>query len=226
MSVPDRRVLLVHSPFVAPDCWEPVAVHLRQKGLAVGLGDLSPVLSDPDFWATAGAHIEGVAARSSAVVLHSGAGLLAPVIPAGPALVFVDALLPRVGPDWWSTVPAALRTRLESLVVDDQLPPWSRWWDESVLAMLLPDAGAREHFDRGCPPIPMSLLRSPLPSATAWKSRPAGYLRLSGGYDDEMAIAGDLGMATELHDGSHLSLVTEGSAVGDGIIRLLDRLGG
>lgn len=210
------RLVLVHSPLVGAGSWDPVAAHLRSHGAEVAQPRLTDLIADPRFWVRAA---ERVAGASGTVVLYSAAGLLAPLL-GDLRMVFVDALLPRDGPTWWHTAPAAMRDRLTSLIDDDALPPFVEWWDPQVIETLLPDPVQRASFASGCPRIPMSLLRAPLPSAGGWSPRQAAYLRLSEGYDDDMANAVSRGWPTATLDGTHLSILTEPAEVAAAVMRL------
>ena len=214
------KVTLVHSPLVGASCWNPVARVLDQHGVSAEIPSLTPFLDEPDFWTEAGASLQSVLGHHDAVVLYSASGLLAPAIPEGMPIVFVDAQLPREIETWWDGVPDDMRRHLSSLVVNGSLPPFPGWWEDGVIEGLLPDQDLREEFVLGCPPIPWTFTQAPLPPAGEWQSHPASFLRLSDGYEEQFLVAESLGWRTEVYDGHHLSLLASPSDVAALVLEL------
>src|ERR1700694_5963282 len=103
--MPERVFVLVHSPAVGPRTWSDVAAELRSQGNEVLVPSLlSVATAPPPFWPEAVRCVREslLGARNGAtvtLVLHSNAGLLAPVLvdglePRVDAIVFVDDALP------------------------------------------------------------------------------------------------------------------------------------
>src|ERR1700694_4039093 len=108
--MPERVFVLVHSPAVGPRTWSDVAAELRSQGNEVLVPSLlSVAMAPPPFWPEAvrcvrESLLDARNGTTVTLVLHSNAGLLAPVLVDGlgsrvEAIVFVDAGLPaREGP--------------------------------------------------------------------------------------------------------------------------------
>src|ERR1700737_1457330 len=106
----DRVFVLVHSPSVGPMTWSSVAAELRSDGNDVVVPSLLTVAAaSPPFWPESvrcvREALRGAPDRAPVtLVLHSNAGVLAPVLVEAlgsrvEAIVFVDAGLPaREGP--------------------------------------------------------------------------------------------------------------------------------
>src|SRR4051812_10497393 len=101
-----KTFVLIHSPLVGPDTWQPVAHRLRARGIDVLVPEIAEA-GDGSFWQR---HAGSVARQLAAVpderplVLagHSGAGPLLPAIgelsrKTIAAYLFVDAGLPHPG---------------------------------------------------------------------------------------------------------------------------------
>src|SRR5437868_1596743 len=94
---------LVHSPFLHPLCWEAVEHALAMRGRATRCLDLRcALMAGRDFYEAFGRSAALQLSGPTAVVVHSGAGALVPVIArhAGDnlrAAIFADALLPHPG---------------------------------------------------------------------------------------------------------------------------------
>jgi hypothetical protein len=225
------RLLLVHSPLVGPASWDPIAPGLAGPGWQVTIPDLtSTVAAGPPYCSRQAELIARAAAGQPAVLVgHSGAG---PLLASAGAMiaqvrgyVFVDAALPFPGQTWMDTAPPELAARLREMAdPDGWLPPWPSWWDEEVLAELLPDPGLRERFAAGCPPLPLAMFAEAHPPAPGWPDAPdapCAYLRLSEVYEDQAARAAGLGWPVTRLASHHLALLTDPAAVAEAISQLL-----
>ena len=228
------RLLLVHSPLVGWETWEPVADVLAAEGYAVTVPDLAgAVAAGPPYQLRQAQVIAECAAGQPAILVgHSRAGPL--LATAGPMLgegargyVFVDARLPSPGRAWMETLRPDLAARLRDLA-DPQgwLPPWWQWWGDEGLAALLPDPAVRQHFAAGCPRLPMAMLAEIQPDAPGWPDAPCGYLQLSEAYEDEAARAHELGWAVTQQLSHHLALLTGPGQVAREVSTLIGRLVG
>src|ERR1700722_8899476 len=226
------QLLLVHSPLVGRETWEPVAAELAGRGWPVALPDLTGTVAAGRAFATRQAEVIARSAAGQPAVLigHSGAG---PLLAAAGALidrvsgyVFVDAGLPIPGPTWLETVPAELAPPVRAMA-DGQgwLPPWPQWWGDEVMAELIADPDARRRFAAGCPRLPLAMFAEVHPPAPPrWPAAPGAYLQLSDGYDDEAARARELGWPVTKHLSHHLAMLTEPGLITEALLGLLGGL--
>jgi pimeloyl-ACP methyl ester carboxylesterase len=210
------RLLLVHSPLVGCETWEPVADDLAGDGYTVTIPDLfDAVAAGPPYHLRQAQMIADSAADEPAILIgHSRAG---PLLAAAGAMlgerirgyVFVDARLPTPGRSWMQTLRPAFAARLRDMA-DPRgwLPPWPHWWDEEELAALVPDPGVRRRFAAGCPPLPLAMLEETYPPSPGWPDAACGYLQLSARYDDQAATARELGWPVRQQPSHHLALLT------------------
>lgn len=225
------ELVLVPSPLVGPRTWTDVADVLRADGRTVHVADLRDVPTAPDAADEARRTLHSLlrdGAGRAALVLHSNAGLYAPLLVEAAqrdveAVVLVDAGVAGAGP----TVPLAPSRLLEHLAgladADGLLPPWSRWWPADALAQVLPDPLVRAEVEAELRPVPLGYLhgRVPVPDVRV----PSAYLRLSAAYDDELRTASARGWPTVSLDGGHLHQVVEPVEVARAIQVLLVTLG-
>ncbi|HEX3701029.1 MAG TPA: hypothetical protein VHV27_10185 [Phenylobacterium sp.] len=224
------RFVLLASPLLGPASWGPTAAELR----ALGHGAETPAwprLADIEegFYEglAAGMAAQLVTGEAPILAAHSGAGALLPALVARlaappAAAVFVDAILPHPGKSWFDTAPADLRRSLQEGVMAGLLPAWHEWWPPGALEKLVPDAARRAALIAELEPIPAGFFEEPAPGARL--AAPAGYLRLSGAYEDEAARASALGwpvMRLPLH---HLAILTQPSAVAAALVSTAERL--
>lgn len=225
------ELVLVPSPLVGPRTWTDVARVLRGDGRTVHVADLRDVPTAPDPADEARRTLRSllrVAAGPVVLVLHSNAGLYAPLLVEAAsrdveAVVLVDAGVVGDGP----TVPLAPARLLDHLAgladEDGLLPPWSRWWPADALEQVLPDPRVRAEVEAELRPVPLGYLRGrvPVPDVRV----PTAYLRLSAAYDDELRTASARGWPTASLDRGHLHQVVEPLAVTRAIQALLVTLG-
>jgi hypothetical protein len=226
------RLLLVHSPLVGCETWEPIAADLAAAGYAVAVPDLAgAVAAGPPYHLRQASMIaDSAAGRPVILVGHSRAGWL--LATAGTMLgkkgvrgyVFVDARLPVPGRSWMQTLRPDLAARLREMA-DPQgwLPPWPQWWGEEELAALLPGPAVRRHFAAGCPRLPLAMFEEVHPPVPGWPTAPASFLQLSDAYQDEAARARELGWPVRQLLSHHLALLTEPGQVAREIRTLIGR---
>jgi hypothetical protein len=240
------RLLLVHSPLVGRETWEPVAAELAGRGWPVAVPDLTGTIPAGPPYAVRQAEVIARSAAGQPAVLagqprvltgqptvligHSGAG---PLLAAAGAridqvsgYIFVDAGLPIPGQTWLETVPAELAAQVREMA-DGQgwLPPWPQWWGDEVMAELIADPGARQRFAAGCPRLPLAMFTEVHPPAPRWPSAPGAYLQLSDGYDDEAARARELGWPVTKQISHHLAMLTEPGPITAALLEVLGQLG-
>ena len=228
----EAQLLLVHSPLVGRETWEPIARDLAGDGYAVAVPDLVSTLTAGPPYHLRQAQVIADSANGLPVILigHSGAGPL--LATAGTMLgagvrgyIFVDARLPRPGRSWMETAPPDLAAQLrETADPPGWLTPWSRWWGDEALAELLPDPAVREQFATGCPRLPLAMFEETQPPTPGWPAAPGGYLQLSEPYEDEAAAAAELGWSVKQRPSHHLALLTEPGQIARDIRELIGLL--
>ena len=221
------RIVLLHSPLLGGLTWQAVAGELASRGRSVStlswprLGSI-----DADFYrALAVSMAEQLAGEPCVLVLHSGAGALAPALEAAAdiqGLILADAILPHPGRSWFDTAPPEMAASLRAGAEFGLLPEWHKWWPPGALERLLPDAEQRTALLAELEPLPLQYFEEIAPPGAI--TRPAAYLQLSGAYDEEARLAGRMGwpvVALRLH---HLAMLTHAPAVATAIESLADRL--
>jgi hypothetical protein len=153
------------------------------------------------------------------LVGHSGAGSRLPAIAnelgGVERAVYVDALLPHPGRSWAQTVPEEFVARLVDSAADGRLPPWSEWWGEDAMRLLLPDDALRARFVADCPRVPVSVLYEVMPEVP---EPPGTYVQLSAAYESETAAARERGWPTIVLDLHHLALLTDPEVIADALL--------
>jgi Alpha/beta hydrolase family len=224
-------LVLLHSPLVGPLTWNPAAASLHAAGYHVAVPSLTGVVEGgpPYYRRLAGRVAETIrqANPTEAVVLigHSGAGALLPAAAEATgtplaAAVFVDAILPHPGVNWFETAPPALREQLRGLAHDGRLPPWHQWFPPEVVTGLLPEEGLRRRFIAELPRLPLTYFEERAPVVSGWPAARCGYLRLSGAYDEVADEAERQGWVVVREPADHLAMLTRPAAISG----LLDRL--
>jgi hypothetical protein len=211
---------LVHSPLVGAACWRGVAAQLRRQGARARAIDYGGV-SGPDWYGGAAGRIAGEIqgfAGGAVLVLHSGAGALAPSIIAAAAaapsaVVFVDAILPHPGRSWLQAAPPALAARLRRLAGDGVLPPWTGWFADNPAARLIADDRARAEFEAGLPRLALAFLESAAPDVALDAGARVAFLRLSEAYQGEAAEAARRGWTVQAAPMHHLAMITDPQGV-------------
>ena len=221
------RLVLIHSPLVGPETWHSVAERLRDCGVEVFTPSLAGVFDGPGpyYRAIGNAIAEQVQPRGPTAVLvaHSGAGGVLPaasgaLVSTGTAVrgaIFVDAILPHPGNNWFDSAPPALAAQLMELAQDGVLPPWHEWFAPGDISKLLPDPEMRRAFTAGVPRVPLAYMHEFAPPVTTWPLAHLAYIRLSEGYRDEAAEAARLGWPVVEADLDHLAPFTRPREVAD-----------
>ena len=217
--------VLLGSPFLGPEVWEPTATVLRARGHRAEVvtsrsGDDAESILDE---LAAALPLRLVAGDDLVLVPHSNAGLyVAALVARSPvtALVFVDALLPGEPP----ATPVASAELVEQLRrladASGRLPVWTRWWPEEDLAGIFADAGQRASVESGQRRLPLAYLESAVPSPAGWERLPAAYLGFGEAYAAEQARARAAGWPVSRLPGRHLHPVVEPAVVANAVIAL------
>jgi pimeloyl-ACP methyl ester carboxylesterase len=214
-------ILLIHSPFLGPATWQPVARALEGKGRTALVPDLTVVArSAPPYWPAGRDSIVRAAGDEPVVLVpHSNAGLFVP--PSLEALgdqvrgvAFVDAALPGTGPHSTSEFLRGLAT------VDGLLPPWTTWWDEPDVAALFPDASMREAVEAEQPQMPLAYYDHLPPAPASWAVPPCGYIWFGAPYDREAEQAARHGWPTAHVPGGHLHMLIDPTGVAEAVLKM------
>lgn len=218
---------LIHSPLTGPSCWRGVERALVASGQGASTIDYGGVVG-PRWYETAAERIAAALYRllePAVLVLHSGAGALAPVIvaaarprPAG--IVFVDALLPHPGKSWLEIAPPLLARRLRHMAIGGVSPPWNLWFAQDPCVLLIRDNAVRRDFVDELPSVPMAYLRARAPSPHGWRDIPTAYLQLTDVYETESREAAKRGWRVGRGRLNHLAMITDPVTVA----RLLEEL--
>jgi pimeloyl-ACP methyl ester carboxylesterase len=223
--------VLIHSPLVGPETWQPVADALRARGVDA----LVPSLSDAGephqpYWRRhAGSAAAAIRAlpedRVIVLVAHSGAGALLPAIrtlagrPAA-AYLFVDAGIHADG-----------RTRLETFgTPDDQrafrdfLEEGGRFptWTDNDLRDIVPDAATRAALIAGLRPRGLDFFVEPIPVPPGWPDAPCAYLHFSPPDAAEAERARHAGWPVHEMPAGHFHMLVAPDAVAAALLTLAE----
>ena len=225
-----RSFLFVHSPLVGPSSLRRLAGAASAAGHQVTLPDLTPMATAAspcdDYLARAVAATDRLT-DSVTIVGHSGAGAFLPALAARAdvdgVLVFVDAVIPpRSGAH---VTPDHLKDLLDEQTGDDGLlRPWLAWWPPEVISGLLPDPDDRAALAADMPQLPRSFYDVEVGVSAGWSDQGCAYLRLSGGYDPELAEAVARQWPTASLDSAHLGVHTDADRVLSEIMGLTDQV--
>lgn len=226
--------LLVHSPIVGADTWEPVAAQLRRGGTPACVPRLSDSGHGP-FWrqhvaaVLTTAQSEIAAGENVAVVGHSGAGQLLALVAAAmrdagwhvDACLFVDAGLPTRGTsrlDQLRSQEPAFADELEAALDSGVGFPQ---WDDRVLAPLVPDSARRARLLQGVRRLPRAYWDEPIPAVAGWPLVPCGVLLLSDGYEPTARAALEAGWPVRrVPAGNHFLGLMDPQRVADELLDL------
>jgi len=218
----DRVFVLVHSPSVGPGTWASVAAELRSAGSEVVVPSLlSVATAPPPYWPEAVRCVRESlrGARDGApvtLVLHSNAGLLAPVFVDGlesrvDAVVFVDAGLPaRDGPTAMAST--EFLPFLRDKADNGMLPPWTDWWDEADVAALFPDEETRQKISAEQQRLPLAYFETMIPHVAGWDQRRCGYVVFNDAYREQALDARARGWPVREVKGEHLHMLVDPAA--------------
>lgn len=194
---------------------------LIERGHEVAVPDLRACLHDaPDVYEVVARLIANDAGRQATVVMHSGAGALAPCIWGADnrltRMIFLDALLPHPGLSWFETLPTMMADRLRAASADGFLPPWPGWWAKGVLEQLVPDIELRRTISAEARGVPLSYVMAKAPRVLGWEqSAVCNYVQLSDGYEEQAQAAAKMGLTVDRFHGNHLSMVSAPASVAD-----------
>lgn len=204
------RLLLLHPPLLSAAVWRRLSPLLTEPGNSVTVPDLRQAHVE-DWWRFARDTAVAAAPRADAVLAHSGAGVLVPVVldalPEARAVVLIDAVLPAFRGS--TTTSAVTRTAVGGLAVAGVLPPWTSWWGEAVLADLVPEPGDRATLVAEAPQLPEAFFDVSVPAPDGWEPPVRGYLQLSPAYADIAEQAQQRGWQTMTLPGRHLDLLSD-----------------
>jgi hypothetical protein len=219
--------VLIHSPSVGPQTWQPVAHRLAELGWEAAVPSLLHVTDQgPPFWPRVVDAVRAglnTAEQGQVVVLvaHSNAGLFIPVITTalpGQVLgcIFVDAALPSAS-GAAAVAPPELLALLRDKASGGLLPRWTDWWDEEDVAALFPDQATRQAVTEEQPRLPLSYYEASVPVPAGWEAQPCAYLLFGPPYDELATEARGRGWVVEQLPGAHLHQLVDP----DGVARLL-----
>lgn len=202
-------LVLVHSPFVGPTSWLPVARVLHDEGRQVIVPKLTDHPAGDPYWAQhAGCVADAVPARRQAIlVAHSGAGPLVPEIVARlsgvSGCVFVDALLFEDGAcrlDLLAREDQAMARAMRAhLQAGGEFPEWT---DED-LAGLVPDKGDRAELLRELTPRGLDFFLEPIPAPALPPGTHCAYMQLTATYETWADHAEAQGWRVDRLDAGH-----------------------
>ncbi len=217
-----HRLVLLGSPFLGPEVWEPVATRLGAAGHLVEVvaprgGSPEEVLADLEASVPRGP-------EPVTLVPHSNAGLyVAALSDSRPVdrIVFVDALIPGAGPTTPVSPPALAQTLAPLADADGLLPGWTHWWPEADTVAMFPDEDVRDRVEAGQPRLPATYLNGSVPTPTGWQEGQVGYLGFGDAYADEAALARSRGWPTTVIPGRHLHMLVDPVEVAEAIRTLV-----
>lgn len=218
----------MHSPLVGPATMAGLAQHLRLAGARVDVADLRPGVDDAEpSWRAVTQCVDAEPGAIDVLVVHSGAGPLAPILahrlqPA--AVAYIDAVVPGLGTEHHPSAESAeFLDRLP--VVDGRLPPWHEWWEPKVMSELVPDPTLRATITAETRALPRALCTLPIPLPDKWPSGACHYLQLSPAYAEHRARAIAYGWPTAAIEVGHLGLVTHPAEIAAWLLDLPRRGG-
>ena len=227
------RIMLLHSPLVGPSAWAACGAALAARGRAAEVVALPPVasLAAPFYPAMAAVVGQALAGGAPAtLVVHSGAGALVPAIAAAApgavrSVLYVDAILPHPGRNWFATAGSDLGQALRAASQDGAVPAWDQWFPPGALGGLLADEAQRAAFLAELAPTPLAYLEEAAPEVDLPADMPWGYLRLSKAYETEAAEARRVGAPALRADLHHLAMMSDPEAVTTSMLQLIRMLG-
>lgn len=215
--------LVLPSPFLPQQSYEPWVAALRDAGLDAGLA--------PVPWPPSAAELVSawsrMAQRDTLLLPHSNAGYLAPLVSAAAddaPIAFVDAALPEPGPTT-RLAPARFRDFLAGLSDDDGLlPPWTRWWPRHEYSDVVSDEWF-ERIDAAAPRVPLSYVDDEVVPRPGWEDGSHAYLAFGDTYADELGRARQTGWPIRRLDGGHLHWLVDPHETVAALVELLRAAG-
>ncbi|MGH9272546.1 MAG: hypothetical protein ACRDZ2_14885 [Ilumatobacteraceae bacterium] len=217
------RAAIIHSPLVGPSTVMPLVAEVAALGVVADAPDLRAAIGSPEIFCQ---RATDAAAGVDILIGHSGAGAFLPTIADAAnvtTLVFVDAVVPGVGDSF--TPSREIAVLLDAVpTVEGLMAPWNEWWPAELLAQLVPDPTQRQQVESEIPQLRRSFYDAAVPLPPRWWTRPAGYLQLSGAYDDELARVANWGWPTARLPGQHLDTCAAPAAVAASVRDHIDRV--
>jgi hypothetical protein len=219
------RVVVLPSPLLGPETYEPLATSLGSLDCAVTVADLPVVATTPQ---SVLAGFESVLAAGCDVVLaHSNAGYYLPALVErrSVAAIAMDAALPTGDACETRLAPGAFAELIRSLpLTAGRLPPWPEWWWRSEVRPLFPDDGWFDRVRREAPRLLPAYFTGRLPVTRDWASGPRAYIAFGDTYADEVAFAQTSGWLVRRFDGHHLAHLAEPDEVARLVRSVCDEL--
>lgn len=218
------RVLVLPSPLLGPESYQPLADALAERGHVASVAECrTPISPDRlvDEWSRA-------AEAADVLVAHSNAGYLAPSVGAqagGRPLLFMDAALPPADGTTRLAPPAFLETLKGLAGADGLLPPWTRWWPAEEVSRLLSEQWF-ELVDASAPRVELAYFETEVEPPHDWSTGPCGYLAFGPTYAAERAFAEDSRWPVTVLDGHHLWHLARPAEVAAALDALSARLSG
>jgi Alpha/beta hydrolase family len=226
---------LVHSPFVGPGTWEPVASVLRELGHSVLVPSLARLtLGGAPYWPRCVDLVEEQCpAREEDIVLvgHSGAGPLLPLIADAlgnvAALIFVDATLPISGYRRSATTAAGERAAPMFEGAPEHGFVSNPWQDPATWRIVgIRDPEWARALAAEAPPITPAMNEEPVSLPGDWTETPAAYLAFvpSEFYASEAAQARVMGWPVIELPGAHFHMLIDPQAVAIAVAELAEEI--
>jgi hypothetical protein len=216
-------VTVLPSPFLPGAAYRSLVAEFTRRGVRATLAD--PTLGPGADPATLVERWSRATHDADALLAHSNAGLLAPLVRSradvGHRVVFMDAaLLPDEGSA--ALAPPGLRAMLAGRAdPDGLLPAWTRWWEAGTLTDVIP-ADLLDEIDRSCPRLPLSYLDHVVQAPSGWTGLDNAYLAFGDTYAVEHRRARRHGWPTAAVAGGHLYFLHEPDRV---VTTVLDLVG-
>ncbi len=225
--------VLVHSPSVGPSTWQPVTARLTAAGHQALVPSLLEVGDgEPPFWprvvAAVRAGMTGLTGdQPVALVLHSNAGVFAPVLVDGltqpvAACIFADATVPSATGSTPLAEDEFLPFLRDLAGPDGRLPRWTDWWSEEDVAPMFSDDEVRRVVTAEQPRLPLAYYLEQVPAPAGWDEHPGGYLLFSPAYAGQADLARARGWPVRTTAGEHLHQIVDPTAVSRALIDLAD----
>jgi hypothetical protein len=218
---------LLPSPLLGPAVWARVGAVLAERGWTI---TVPPAFDRVGSFRDVLAHWELALPDDAQYVLvpHSNAGLYVPALGERRRVlgtVFVDAALPSESGSTLLAPPALYRMLAGLADADGLLPPWTRWWNDSELADLFPDAATATTVAAEQVRLPLSYFAERMPLTARWMQLPSAYLAFGDTYRRERHVAADHGWPVRTLPGAHLLMLTEPATVASVLDQLLTEVG-
>lgn len=217
-------IALLPSPLLGPAVWRPVQEALSTDGfdaVVPGCPDVGrSTVAEVYRW-----YLDDLSPNHDYVLVpHSNAGLYVPALShrrSVVGLVFVDAVLPPPSGEVGVAPEGLLAMLGEVADSDENLPPWTSWWDDESVTELFPSPEVRALVEAEQPRFPMSYFRETVRVEHDWASVPATYVAFGDTYEPERSEANAWGWPTRVLEGNHLHMLVEPKQVANVIRRAL-----